>query len=58
MLEPGCPRPRYDLIAMDTQCRESLQLIWGRGEPRPAELDQEGARLIPWAYEDEGGEVL
>ncbi|QTD95751.1 SMI1/KNR4 family protein [Streptomyces cyanogenus] len=58
LLEPGCPRPRYDLIAMDAQCRESLQLLWDRGEPRPAELDQEGARLIPWAYEDEGGEVL
>jgi hypothetical protein len=58
LLEPGCPRPRYDLIAMDAECRESLQLLWDRGEPRPAVLEQEGVRLIPWAYEDEGGEVL
>ncbi|MYW46111.1 SMI1/KNR4 family protein [Streptomyces sp. SID161] len=58
LLEPGCQRPRYDLIAMDARCRESLKLLWDRGELRPAELDQEEARLIPWAYEDEGGEVL
>ncbi|MHC5902907.1 SMI1/KNR4 family protein [Streptomyces sp. S6] len=58
LLEPGCARPRHDLISMDAECSETLRLLWGRGEPRPAELAQEGARLIPWAYEDEGGEVL
>ncbi|MEV5607268.1 hypothetical protein [Streptomyces sp. NPDC052225] len=39
LLEPGCPRPRYDLISMDVQCRESLQQLWERGEPCPMELD-------------------
>jgi len=58
LLEPGCSVPDYDLLSMAEERQEVLGNLWNHGEPKPAELETAGARLLPWAYAEEGGEFL
>ncbi|MFD7628346.1 SMI1/KNR4 family protein [Streptomyces sp. NPDC059851] len=53
VLEPGCPNDHYDLIAWAERQAEVLEDLW-EFEGKPAELEVEGARVIPWATTDNG----
>jgi hypothetical protein len=58
LLEPGCPVEDYDLLAVAREREEILTKLWSSSEQRPAELSAPGARLLPWAYAEEGGQYL
>ncbi|MFE9634699.1 SMI1/KNR4 family protein [Streptomyces sp. NPDC006463] len=58
LMEPGCPDEMYDLLVQTVEREEILADLWAAGEPKPAELEQSGARLVPWGYSENGGEVL
>ncbi|MFI9294233.1 SMI1/KNR4 family protein [Streptomyces gardneri] len=53
VLEPGCPNPNYDLIEWAKHQAEDLEALW-EFEAKPAELEVEGSRVIPWATTDNG----
>ncbi|BDM70103.1 hypothetical protein HEK616_35900 [Streptomyces nigrescens] len=53
VLEPGCPNDNYDLIEWEDQQAEALEGLW-EFEKKPAELEDEGVRVIPWATTDNG----
>ncbi|MGW8395887.1 SMI1/KNR4 family protein [Streptomyces lydicus] len=53
LLEPGCTNDNYDLIEWEDQQTEALDGLW-EFEKRPAELEEEGSRIIPWATTDNG----
>ncbi|MDQ8704698.1 SMI1/KNR4 family protein [Streptomyces sp. LHD-70] len=53
LLEPGCPNDNYDLIEWDEQQGEALDGLW-EFEEKPTQLEEEGARVIPWATTDNG----
>ncbi|MBB4982283.1 MULTISPECIES: SMI1/KNR4 family protein [Streptomyces] len=53
VLEPGCPNENYDLIEWARNQTEDLEDLW-EFEKKPAELEVEGARVIPWATTDNG----
>lgn len=57
LLAPSRPNPYYDLAEAAAERLEALEYLWKRGERRPAELAGTGARLYPWATND-NGEVL
>ncbi|MGV9338135.1 SMI1/KNR4 family protein [Streptomyces sp. NPDC003688] len=58
LLEPGCPEAMYDLVAQTTDREEILTELWAAGERRPPELDEDGARLVPWGYAEGAGHFL
>ncbi|MFD8914940.1 SMI1/KNR4 family protein [Streptomyces sp. NPDC059575] len=58
LLEPGCPEAMYDLVAQTTEREEILAGLWAAGEVRPPELDEDGARLVPWGYAEGAGHFL
>ncbi|ATW46713.1 SMI1/KNR4 family protein [Streptomyces peucetius] len=53
VLEPGCPNENYDLIEWAQNQAEDLEDLW-EFEKKPAELEVEGSRVIPWATTDNG----
>ncbi|WP_404962115.1 SMI1/KNR4 family protein [Streptomyces sp. 147326] len=53
VLEPGCPNGHYDLIKWAEHQYEDLEDLW-EFEKKPAELEVEGSRVIPWATTDNG----
>ncbi|WP_460698423.1 SMI1/KNR4 family protein [Nocardia thraciensis] len=53
VLAPGCPNDSYDLFEWKDWQAEALEGLW-EFEPKPAELTEEGARVIPWATTDNG----
>ncbi len=53
VLEPGCPNDNYDLIEWEGRQTEALDGLW-EFERKPAELEEEGTRVIPWAGTDNG----
>ncbi|MFE0381127.1 SMI1/KNR4 family protein [Streptomyces inhibens] len=53
VLEPGCPNDNYELIEWEDQQTEALDILW-EFEKRPAELEDEGVRVVPWATTDNG----
>ncbi|NUK53400.1 SMI1/KNR4 family protein [Streptomyces lunaelactis] len=53
VLEPGCPNENYDLIEWAEHQAEDLEDLW-EFEKKPAELEVEGSRVIPWATTDNG----
>ncbi|WP_298557468.1 SMI1/KNR4 family protein [Streptomyces luteogriseus] len=53
VLEPGCPNENYDLIEWAENQAEDLEDLW-EFEKKPAELEVEGSRVIPWAVTDNG----
>ena len=54
LLEPDCGKELYDLV-FDNQGRmEDLEDFWDMGEEKPAELEEEGSRLISWGGTDNG----
>ncbi|MCX5409630.1 SMI1/KNR4 family protein [Streptomyces sp. NBC_00335] len=53
VLEPGCPNENYDLIAWAKNQAEDLEDLW-QFERKPAELEVEGSRVVPWATTDNG----
>lgn len=58
LLEPGCPKEMYDLVAQTAEREEILADLWEGGEPKPPELRDETSRLVPWGYMEGGGHVL
>ncbi|MFG2894957.1 SMI1/KNR4 family protein [Streptomyces sp. NPDC048248] len=53
VLEPGCPNDNYNLIEWEDQQTEALEGLW-EFEQKPAELEEDGVRVIPWATTDNG----
>lgn len=53
VLEPGCPNPHYDLLKWAEYQAEELEGLW-EFEKKPAELETDGSRVIPWATTDNG----
>ncbi|MEV0032188.1 SMI1/KNR4 family protein [Nocardia sp. NPDC050793] len=53
VLEPGCPNNYYDLVGWKDWQAEVLEDLW-QFEDKPAELQEDGARLLPWATTDNG----
>ncbi|MET9295031.1 SMI1/KNR4 family protein [Streptomyces sp. NPDC003077] len=53
VLEPGCPNDNYDLLKWADWKTEDLEGLW-EYEKKPDELEEAGARLIPWATTDNG----
>ncbi|WP_327301341.1 SMI1/KNR4 family protein [Streptomyces goshikiensis] len=53
VLEPRCPNENYDLIEWAQNQAEDLEDLW-EFEKKPAELEVEGSRVIPWATTDNG----
>ncbi|MFF4243081.1 SMI1/KNR4 family protein [Streptomyces sp. NPDC001822] len=53
VLEPDCPNDNYDLIDWAANQAEDLEDLW-EFEKKPAELETEGSRVIPWATTDNG----
>jgi hypothetical protein len=58
LLEPDCADDDYDLVAQTQERDEVLAELWGAGEPKPPELEADGARVIPWANIDGSGHYL
>ncbi len=58
LLEPGCPVEDYDLLAITREREEILPRLWAIGEPKPTGLTEDGTRLLPWAYVEDGGQYL
>ena len=57
LLEPGCSNPEYDLLEVAREREGVLSELW-KFEAKPAALQEEGTRVLPWAYGEEGGEYL
>ncbi|MDQ0797540.1 SMI1/KNR4 family protein [Streptomyces sp. B1I3] len=53
ILEPGCPNENYNLLEWAANQAEDLEDLW-QFEKKPAELEIEGSRVIPWATTDNG----
>ncbi len=53
VLEPECPNKHYDLITWARNQAEDLEYLW-EVEKKPAELEDEGTRVLPWATTDNG----
>ncbi|MEU7044429.1 SMI1/KNR4 family protein [Streptomyces varsoviensis] len=58
LLEPDCADEDYDLVAQQKERDEVFAELWGVGEPKPAELEADGARVIPWAAIEGSGHYL
>ncbi|MFE0640559.1 SMI1/KNR4 family protein [Streptomyces sp. NPDC058877] len=51
ILEPDCADPDHGLLAMKVERAEVLERLWEIGpEPRPRQLEDDGAGLLPLAY--------
>ncbi|WP_435591718.1 SMI1/KNR4 family protein [Nocardia sp. bgisy118] len=53
ILEPGCANDDYNLLDWKDWHTEVLEDLW-EFEDKPAELNEDGARLLPWATTDNG----
>ncbi|MEU8888094.1 SMI1/KNR4 family protein [Streptomyces sp. NPDC048442] len=53
VLEPDCPNKHYDLIKWAGFQPDALEGLW-EVEKKPAELEVEGSRVLPWATTDNG----
>ncbi|WP_344632732.1 hypothetical protein [Streptomyces glaucosporus] len=54
LLEPGCANRHYDLLTRNANCPGELESLREAGEPRPAEPDEPGSRLVSWAVTGNG----
>jgi hypothetical protein len=54
ILEPDGPNENDDLADATEERTEAFEHLWDSSGDRPAELDEEGARLIPFASTDNG----
>jgi hypothetical protein len=54
LLEPGCANKHYDLFIEVKERAEAFELLWGHGEEKPSELEEESSRVIPWATTENG----
>lgn len=54
VLEPDCANDSCDLVDSAEERTEAFEYLWDSSEERPSELDEPGARLIPWASTDNG----
>ncbi|MFI8086681.1 SMI1/KNR4 family protein [Kitasatospora sp. NPDC086009] len=54
VLEPDCPNVHYDLAETSEERADAFEYLWDGGEERPDELNDTGARLIPFATTDNG----
>ncbi|MFB7666726.1 SMI1/KNR4 family protein [Kitasatospora sp. NPDC056138] len=56
VLEPDCANDNYDLVDSAQERTEAFGYLWDDDpcEEKPSELDEPGARLIPWASTDNG----
>lgn len=57
LLDPACPDEDYELVAAAAERAEVLANLW-QTEPIPAEIQDTGARVIPWAYIEDSGAYL
>ncbi|MHC6630149.1 SMI1/KNR4 family protein [Streptomyces globosus] len=57
LLVPGSAHPDCDLLAQAAAREEILGGLW-EFEAKPAGLEEAGARVLPWAYEEETGAFL
>ncbi len=53
LLEPGCGNSVYDLLRHAEERDEAYEELW-KYEDKPAEMEEPGNRLIPWATTDNG----
>ncbi|MFD4376280.1 SMI1/KNR4 family protein [Streptomyces sp. NPDC058486] len=58
LLTPGAVRDDCELIGQTRERDEILESLWEIGEERPVELEEPGARVVPWAYEEGSGAFL
>ncbi|MFJ8142616.1 SMI1/KNR4 family protein [Streptomyces sp. NPDC096013] len=54
VLEPRCSNRHYELFRALAERDEAFEMLWEDGEPKPAQLESPGARVIPWASTDNG----
>ena len=54
LLEPDSVNKDNDLVLLTEERDEAFEMLWEMGEEKPAELTEEGSRLIPWATTDNG----
>ena len=53
VMAPGCPDASYDLFEWKDWQAEEMEELW-QFEPKPAELEEAGARIVPWATTGNG----
>ncbi|NML51483.1 hypothetical protein HHL19_15540 [Streptomyces sp. R302] len=58
LLAPDAGRPHDDLLAQREERDEILESLWEIGEECPEELEEPGAVVVPWAYEEGSGAFL
>ncbi|MFF2774531.1 hypothetical protein ACFVU3_06450 [Streptomyces sp. NPDC058052] len=58
LLAPGAADPGHELVAQTAERDEILASLWEIGEERPEELEEPGARVVPWAFEEGSGAFL
>ncbi|CAM5444225.1 MULTISPECIES: SMI1/KNR4 family protein [Streptomyces] len=57
LFDPECPDEDYNLVAQFAEREKVLGRLW-QTEPKPAELDRPGTRVLPWAYIEDSGAML
>ncbi|MFC5173080.1 SMI1/KNR4 family protein [Streptomyces mutomycini] len=57
LLDPACPDDDHELLAQATESAETLKKLW-EVEPRPTQLQESGAEVLPWAYIEGTGAML
>ncbi|MEV3947616.1 SMI1/KNR4 family protein [Streptomyces halstedii] len=57
LLDPACPDEDYELLAQAAEKAETLKKLW-EVEPRPAQLQESGTEVLPWAYIEGTGAML
>ncbi|MGW5122531.1 SMI1/KNR4 family protein [Streptomyces sp. NPDC004069] len=57
LLDPECPDEDYNLLDQVQEREEVLAELW-QTESKPAELQNPGAQVLPWAYVEESGAYL
>ncbi|MEU0438761.1 MULTISPECIES: SMI1/KNR4 family protein [unclassified Streptomyces] len=57
LFDPHCPDEDYNLVAQSAEREEVLARLW-QSEPKPAELDGPGTRVLPWASIEDSGAML
>ncbi|MFC9732417.1 hypothetical protein ACFWGM_09680 [Streptomyces roseolus] len=58
LLVPDAGRPDHDLLAQREERAEILESLWEIDEERPEELEESGAVVVPWAFEEGSGAFL
>ncbi|MFJ2774935.1 SMI1/KNR4 family protein [Streptomyces sp. NPDC087300] len=57
LLDPACPDEDYNLLDQASERAEVLANLW-ESEAKPAQLQEDGAHVLPWAYIEGSGALL